>query len=149
VRSAALTQDTRAVRHALIATAVLGGGAALACTLLPKLPLQIIFFSNSKYWDAAPLVPWFTWCLLPLILANVFLSNLLARERYVIVPWTLLVAIGYAVALGILRPKLLQMEEMAAFRTIVQTLGAFSLVLLVITGLFSWREKVRAAAPAP
>ena len=81
VRSAALTRDTRALQHALGATALLGGGAALACTLLPKLPLQIIYFGNPAYWVAWPLVPWFAWSLLPLILANVLIGNLLARER--------------------------------------------------------------------
>src|SRR5207249_8091501 len=50
VRSAALTQNTRAMRHALGATALLGVGAALACTILPELPLRLIFFSKPQYW---------------------------------------------------------------------------------------------------
>jgi O-antigen/teichoic acid export membrane protein len=149
VRSAALTQDTRALRHALRATVLLGGLAAVACTVLPKLPLQIIFFSRPTYWEAAPLVPWFTWSLLPLVLANVLLSNLLARERYAIVPLALLVALGYGVTLSLLRPRLLQMEEMDAFRSVIQTLGAFSLLLLGVSALLTRRQKVRAVAAAP
>jgi O-antigen/teichoic acid export membrane protein len=149
VRSAALTQDTRALRQALRATVLLGGLAAAACTVLPKLPLQIIFFSRPTYWEAAPLVPWFTWSLLPLILANLLMSNLLARERYAIVPWAVLIAVGYGVGLAGLKPRLLQMAEMDAFRSVIQTLGAFSLILLGLATIFSWREKVRAAAAAP
>jgi len=146
VRSAALTQDTRALRQALGATALLGGAAALACTVLPKLPLQIIYFSKPIYWTAAPLVPWFTWSLLPLILANVLLSNLLARARFGVVPWAVLVATGYGVALAVLKPRLSGMDDtMAGFRAVVQTLGVFSLLLLAVAAIFTWRDKLQIA----
>src|SRR5207249_5500452 len=140
VRSVALTRDTRALRQALGATALLGVAAALACTLVPKLPLRIIYFSKPSYWDAAPLVPWFAWCLLPLILANVLVSNLLARERFAVVPWLILLAAGYGAALAALKPHLLALEVMAAFRTVIQTLGGFSLLLLNVASFFTWRE---------
>ena len=145
VRSVALTRDTRALRHALGATALLGVAAALACTLLPKLPLRLIYFSKPNYWDAAPLVPWFAWCLLPLVLANVLVSNLLARERFAIVPWLILPAAGYAAALAALKPHLLATEQLQAFRSVIQTLGTFSLLLFGVAGLFTWRDKVQIA----
>ena len=145
VRSVALTRDTRALRQALGATALLGVAAALACTLLPKLPLRIIYFSKPDYWDAAPLVPWFAWCLLPLVLANVLVSNLLARERFAIVPWLVLLAAGYGAALAALKPHLLALEQLQAFRTVIQTLGTFSLMLFGVAGLFTWRDKVQIA----
>jgi O-antigen/teichoic acid export membrane protein len=106
VRSAARTEKTNALQHALAATALLGGLAAVACTLGPALPLRIIYFRNSVYWASAPLVPWFAWCLLPLILTNVLISNLLARERFRIVPWALIVAIGYGATLLALRERI-------------------------------------------
>jgi len=143
VRSVALTQDTRALRQALGATALLGVAAALACTLLPKLPLRIIYFSKPNYWDAAPLVPWFAWCLLPLVLTNVLVSNLLARERFAIVPWLILPAVGYGAALAALKPHLLAIEQLQAFRTVIQTLGTFSLLLFGVAALFTWRDKVQ------
>src|SRR5439155_11136381 len=87
VRSAALTQSTRALQQALGATGLLGAAAALACTVLPELPLRIIYLSKPIYWAAAPLVPWFTWCLLTLVLANVLLPNRLASDRFAVVPW--------------------------------------------------------------
>ena len=146
VRSMALTQDTRALRQALGATALLGSVAALACTLLPKLPLRIIYFSNPNYWEAAPLVPWFVWCLLPLVLGNVLVVNLLARERFAIVPWLVLAAVGYGVALGVLRPRLPAMEQLRAFRSVVQTLGTFSLLLFGVAAWFTWRDKARSSA---
>jgi O-antigen/teichoic acid export membrane protein len=146
VRSAALTQDTRALRQALTATVLICGIAALACTVAPWLPVRVIFFRKHEYWAAAPLVPWFAWCLLPLIVSNVLVSNLLARERFAVAPWALLIAAGYGVALGMLKPHLLQMEVMTAFRTVIQTLGVFSLLLLAVSAGFTWREKGRAVA---
>jgi hypothetical protein len=149
VRSAALTQDTRALELALGATALLGGGAAFACTLFPKLPLQIIFFSKPQYWAAAPLVPWFTWCLLPLILANVLIGNLLARERFAAVGWIVAIAVGYGLALALLRPWLLTLPPATAFRTVVQTLGAFGLLQLALAAWFTLRGAPRSGEPAP
>ena len=146
VRGAALTQQSHAARHAIGATVFLGGGAVLACTLLPKLPLQIIFFSKRTFWEAAPLVPWFVWCLLPLVLANVLLSNLLARERFAVVPWAVCIALGYGLALLALKPWFVSLDAMSAFRTVVQTLGTFSLLLFGVAALFTWRDKVRSQA---
>jgi O-antigen/teichoic acid export membrane protein len=105
-QSAARTEKTDALRHALATTALLGGLAAGACTLLPALPLRIIYFRNADYWASAPLVPWFAWALLPLIVANVLIGNLLARDRFRIVPWTVLVAIGYGTTLLMLSERI-------------------------------------------
>jgi O-antigen/teichoic acid export membrane protein len=149
VRDTALTRDTRALELALGATALLAGAAALACTLLPKLPLQIIYFSKPQYWAAAPLVPWFTWSLLPLILANVLIGNLLARERFGVVPWIVVVAAAYGVTLALLKPRLLALPEPDAFRAVVQTLGGFGLVLLGVAGGFTWGASRPSAAPGP
>jgi O-antigen/teichoic acid export membrane protein len=148
VRSAALAQDTRALRLALGATALLGGLGALACTVLPWLPLRIIYFSRPEYWVAAPLVPWFAWSLLPLILANVLLGNLLARERFAVVPWSVLVAVGYGLALAALKPRLPALPELVAFRTVIQTLGVCSLCLLGVAAAFTWAERARVGAGA-
>jgi O-antigen/teichoic acid export membrane protein len=105
VQGAARTQAD-ALRQALVATALLGAIAAIACTLLPELPLRILYFRNPLYWASASLIPWFAWCLLPLILANVLISNLLARARFRIVPWLVLIAFGYGTSLFLLRDRI-------------------------------------------
>jgi O-antigen/teichoic acid export membrane protein len=156
VQSAVRTERTDALQQALGATALLGGLAALACTLFPELPLRIIYFRNPVYWQSAPLVPWFAWSLLPLILANVLIGNLLARERFAIVPWLIVVGVCYAATLHSLRGALLAAETFHAFKMVVQTLGLFSLLLLGIAVVFTWRrnqprsaQKSSAAEPQP
>jgi hypothetical protein len=148
VRSAALTQNTRALEMALGATALLGAIVALTCTVFPSLPLRILYFGKPQFWVAAPLVPWFAWALLPLILANVLIGALLARQRYAAVGWMVAIAIGYGLALALLRTRLLAMEEMAAFRTILQTLGLCSVLQLGVAAWFTLRGSTR-PAPGP
>jgi hypothetical protein len=116
---------------------------ALGCTCLPKLPLQVIFFRTPEYWQSAPLVPWFAWALVPLLLANVLVGNLLARERFAVVPWLALVAAGYGVALGWQAEGWAQLPAMTAFRRVIQTLGAFNVLLLAVALGFTLRR------PAP
>ncbi len=130
VRSAAQSEKTDVMAYALGATALMGGMAALACTLLPELPIRILY--NASFLGIAPLVPWFAWCFLPLTLANVLINNLLARQHFEVVPWLLVVAVGYGCAL---------MYFHQSFLSVVQTLGAFSLLQLTVATWFTWRRR--------
>ncbi len=155
VASAARAEKTNVLVLALGATAALGGLAALACTVLPELPLRIIY--KREYWVAAPLVPWFVWCMLPLTLSNVLIGNLLARQRWEAVPYIVLVAAAYGAALlatgttlmgrSSIFPVIFQeAEQFAAFRMVVRTLGLFSLLLLFVSLWFTLKKDASAAA---
>jgi hypothetical protein len=148
-RSAALTRPSQAMYLALAATAGVGASAALACTLLPELPLRLIFIGNPVAWEAAPLVPWFAWALLPLMLAMVLINNLLAQERFGIVPWMLGVTAGYLWALTVWRTRLPVWETFAAFRALLATLGICNLALLLLAVRFTARERVAVGVAAP
>lgn len=138
---AARAEKSDALRLALGATFCICALAALACTLMPRLPLRIIYFRNPDFWQAAPLVPWFAWCLSPLILTNVLAGNLMARGRFGIAPWLGLVAMAYGATLLGLRPRLAGMELFAAFKMVIGTLGGFSLVMLAVTLWFTARDR--------
>ncbi|MBK9137546.1 MAG: lipopolysaccharide biosynthesis protein [Verrucomicrobia bacterium] len=139
VASAARDQRTDVLGQALGATALLGLLAAMACTLLPELPLRII--SGTTYLESAPLVPWFAWCMLPLTLSNVLIGSLLARQRYEAVPWLVLIAVLYGAALTWRADLVRTAEPAVAFKHVVQTLGLFSTVLLAVAAWFAWRRK--------
>lgn len=138
-RSMALTGRSGAMPLALAAT--LGGGAlgATFCTLFPELPLRIIFFSKPVYWEAAPLVPWFAWSLLPLIVANVLINNLLAGGRNGIAAWAGGVAVLYLALLVAGQHWLPSLPPFTAFRILLGTLGACNALLLVITLVLTLR----------
>jgi len=138
VASKARGRRTDVLAVALGSTAVLGTCAALGCTLLPQLPLHLIYPTRPEYWQMAPLVPWFAWCMLPLSLANVLIGHLLARERFQAVPWLLLVAAGYGIALWARQDAFRMVDQASGFRMVVLTLGASSLLLLLVSAWFTW-----------
>ena len=145
VQSAARSEQTDVVAHAVGATAVAGIAAALFCTILPGLPLQLVY--GPEYLVIKPLVPWFAWCMLPLTLANVLISNLLAREKFAVVPLLVALALAYGAVLLSVSPMLAltrdgsQAEQLAAFKTVVQIIGTFSVLLLTVSIYFTWQKK--------
>jgi O-antigen/teichoic acid export membrane protein len=137
VQSAARAERTNVLAQAVGATALLGGLGALFCWVLPWLPLKVVY--PPEYLVIAPLVPWFAWCVLPLTLSNVLINNLLARARYQVVPWLIILALGYGATLFLISGKIDPKQELAAFKTIVQILGAFGLFTLLVSAWFTWR----------
>ena len=128
-----------ALRHTLLGTSALGGTLAMVCSLMPTLPLRIVYFRNPEYFlQAAPLVPWFVWSILFLVLGNVLVQNLLARERFAIVPWLVLIAAGFAGGLWWIQPKLGGMEPLMAFRLVAQVLASACVTLLGTAIFFTW-----------
>jgi O-antigen/teichoic acid export membrane protein len=139
-RSAATGEKSHALTLALGATVFAGACAAIACTLLPWLPLRIIY--DKSYLVAAPLVPWFAWCMLPLTLSFVLVNSLMARARFAAVPWLVLVAVGYAVTLAVVGRHAGNLPDtQAGLRMMIQTLGVFNLLLFGVCLWFTWRDK--------
>jgi O-antigen/teichoic acid export membrane protein len=140
-RSFARAEKSDALRLALIGTALLGTLAAIAATLLPELPLRILFFRTPANWVAAPLVPWCAWAMLSFALANVLANDRLARADFRFVPW----AVGWAVAflgtLAWLKPQFTTLQPLAAYRLVVAVIGGFNLGLLILIWLSSHRPR--------
>jgi O-antigen/teichoic acid export membrane protein len=138
-RSVAMGEKSNALGLALGTTLLAGVAAAIACTLFPWLPLLIV--NGKSFLVAAPLVTWFAWCMLPLTLANVLIYALLARGRFAVVPWLVLVAIGYGVALGVVGQHAGNLADtQAGLRMMIQTLGVFSTLLLGVCAWFSFKS---------
>jgi O-antigen/teichoic acid export membrane protein len=135
VQSAAKAEKTSVLVLALGATGLLGGIAALLCTLFPELPLLIIY--DRSYLRVAPLVPLYAWCTLPLALSALLVNNLLARERFGIVWWLVASAAGYWVTLRYLHQS---------FTQVIQVLGFFGTILLAGCALLTWWEAHRRPA---
>jgi O-antigen/teichoic acid export membrane protein len=139
-RSAATGEKSHALKLALGATIFAGGCAAIACTIFPWLPLRIIY--DKSFLVAAPLVPWFAWCMLPLTLSFVLVNSLMARSKFSAVPWLVLAAVGYGVALSVVGHHFGNLADtQSGFRAMIQTLGIFNLLLLGICAWFTWGRK--------
>jgi O-antigen/teichoic acid export membrane protein len=144
--SMATGEKSHALELALGATLLAGGAAAVACTLFPWLPLLIV--NGKSFLVVAPLVTWFAWCMLPLTLSMVLVNSLMARSRFAAVPWLVLVAVGYGVALAIVGRHAGNLADtQAGLRMMIQTLGVFNLLLLGVCAWFTWgvKEKTQMA----
>jgi hypothetical protein len=139
-RSAATGEATGVLKLALGATLGVGAATALGCTLLPSIPLQVLFAGNKDFADATRYVPWAVWGMLPLAASTTLIHHLLARGEFRCVPWLLMVAGGYALTLILIRDRLSAQPVFDAFREIILILGFFNLLLLSVAVLFSWRR---------
>jgi O-antigen/teichoic acid export membrane protein len=141
-RSRATGEKSHALELALGATLLAGMAAAVACTLFPSLPLRLALYKPIYIATASPLVPWFAWCMLPLTLSYVLISSLMARSRFAAVPWLVLVAIGYGVALAMVgRHAGSLADTQTGLRMMIQTLGVFNLILFGVCAWFTWGKK--------
>ncbi|HEY3861956.1 MAG TPA: hypothetical protein VGO59_08715 [Verrucomicrobiae bacterium] len=154
-KSVARSEGGGSLGATLWATILFGVLAGIGCTILPKLPLRLMYIKNPEMWNAAPLVPWFAWALLPLTVANVLVQNILARGRFRAVLWLLLVPAAYAGALCLQGPALLRMKTFDAFIRVIQTLGLASTALCLVAAWFSRQpgtvsvsDRTSEAAPA-
>jgi O-antigen/teichoic acid export membrane protein len=138
VRAAAKAERTDVLMQALGATALMAVCAAVFCTFWPDLPIRIV--QGEKYLAAAPLVRWFAWCVLPLMVSTVLVNNLMARERYDAVPWLVAVAALYGVALW-------QPSFHASHTRVIQTLGLFALLYFGVCLFFTWKKKPARLVP--
>ena len=145
VQSAARAERTDVLAQALGATALLGGAGALFCTVFPAVPLRIMY--DQSFLVIKPLVPWFAWCVLPLTLSNVLINNLLARSRFGVVPWLLVLALSYGAVLLFLSRKLNVGPELEAFKTIVRVLGCFGFLTMIVSAWFTWRTTEHSKVP--
>ncbi len=131
VRSRATATASNALYLAIGATIALGGAGALFCTLFPELPLRIMFFRNPDMVKASVLIPWFMWAMVPITLYNVLVNNLIARERYAIIPWTAIIPLAYALTVYLfLRQTTLPPFD--AFQRVIQILLGFSSLLCAV-----------------
>ncbi|MEI7729093.1 MAG: hypothetical protein WCO56_05960 [Verrucomicrobiota bacterium] len=144
VRQAATGEKSTVLLQALGVTALLGMGAALFCTVLPEFPLRLVY--DKTFLKVAPVVPWFVWCVVPLTVANVLVNNLLARKQFKVVPWLILLAGGYALALQWRASTADKTDLIHGFSQVVQMLGLFSLGMVAICLWFSLKNKQNSAA---
>jgi O-antigen/teichoic acid export membrane protein len=130
IGASATGDDRKILFQAVGATLAVAASAAMACTLFPSVPL-LALQGKDIAGLAAPLVPIYVWCLIPLTLANVLLNNLLARKRYGVVVPLLVIVLGYWIALR---------RFNASPKEIILTLGCAATCALLVTAFYTWKS---------
>jgi O-antigen/teichoic acid export membrane protein len=137
VHSAAKAEKTNLMGLALLCTAVLALVGALFLSVLGRFIVRLVF--KPEYLEVATAVlPWYAMAMVPLAVANVLLSNLLARPASKLVPALCVfgVAVIYLaallVALGHFHVQLV---------AVLKILGLCNLLLLATCAWFDWRAR--------
>jgi len=118
----------------VITGALAGIGFAGLCLLGPWLVPHIFRPAYSQ--EALAVLPWYAGAMIPLVLANVLINDLLARSRFTIVPALVILAAGYGFTLT-------QFHESPTM--VLQIMGGFNLAMLAACAGFAWQEKNSAA----
>jgi O-antigen/teichoic acid export membrane protein len=131
--------SAKAEKSNLFGLVILGTGGlaicgALGLWVLGPLVVKVVYKAEDVTGTVA-LLPWYTGAMIPLALANVMANDLLARGRFKAVPWMVVVGVGYAVTL----PLLLK-QFPGRMEVVLQTLGGFNVLLLVVCAWFTWRK---------
>ena len=125
----------------VLGTAVLSIGGAAGLWLFGPLVVRIVAHAGDVAGTMA-LLPWYAVAMVPLAMANVMVNDLLARNRFGVVPFMVLLAIGY----GFTLPWMLN-HYPGRLEVVLQTLGAFNLLLFLICAWFTWGNKSQAQSP--
>jgi hypothetical protein len=82
--------------------------------------------------ETLAILPWYAGAMVPLALANVLVNDLLARSRFQIVPFLVLLAVFYGLALT---------HYHDSFLAVLKTLCIFNLLLLAGCAAFIWKAR--------
>ena len=116
----------------VLGTAVLGICGMVGLWLVGPLVVKIIYKSGDLAGTMA-LIPWYAGAMVPLAMANVLVNDLLARARFGVVPWMVLLAAAY----GLTLPAMLN-HFPGRLEVVLQTLGVFNLLLFLVCAWFTW-----------
>jgi hypothetical protein len=138
VQSRVKSEKNNLFNLVVLGTAVLSICGALGLWLVG--PLVVRFVAHAS--DVAAtmkLIPWYASAMIPLALANVMVNDLLARARFGVVPFMVLLAVAY----GFTLPWMLN-HYPGRIEVVLQTLGVFNLLLFAICAWFIWGVKEKA-----
>jgi hypothetical protein len=138
VHAAAKSEKTNLFNLVVLGTAVLAICGVLGLWLVGPLVVKIVY-KTSYVAATTALLPWYAGAMVPLALANVLVNDLLARSRYGVVPWMVLLAAAY----GFTLPAMLN-HFPGRLEVVLQTLGAFNLLLFLVCAWFTWGVKGKA-----
>ncbi len=139
VHSSVKAEKTNLFNIVVFGTAVLAVCGAIGLWLVGPLVVKIVYKSGDVA-KTVSLLPWYAGAMIPLALANVMVNDLLARSRFKIVPFMVVLVLVYAFAL----PQILNRFP-GRLEVVLQTLGVFNLLLFAIAAWFIWVKKEVAA----
>ncbi|HEX7571393.1 MAG TPA: hypothetical protein VF492_12895 [Verrucomicrobiae bacterium] len=137
VHASAKSEKSNLFGIVVVGTAVLSLLGMLGLWLVGPLAVKILYKTGDLAGTLA-LIPWYAAAMVPLALANVLVNDLLARGRFLVVPFMVALALAY----GFTLPAMLN-HYPGRLEVVLQTLGAFNLLLFGICAWFTWVVKAK------
>jgi peptidoglycan biosynthesis protein MviN/MurJ (putative lipid II flippase) len=137
VHSSVKKEKSNLLGIVIIGTAVLAACAAAGLCLVGPIVVRLVFKPEDVAGTTA-LLPWYVGAMIPLALANVLVNDLMARGRFKVVPFMIVIGVGYALTLPFMLNRF--PEDMTV---VLKTLGAFNLLLFVVCAFFTWGQQTR------
>jgi len=138
VHSTAKSEKSDLMLMVLLGTGVLATCGALGLWVLGPWVVKLVW--GAQYVEVASrMLPWYAGAMVPLSLANVLLSNLLARSAFRVVPAAVVVAVAYGFALTRFHGTQV---------AVLQTLGVFSLLFLAVCAWYTFHHS-KSSMPKP
>ena len=134
VHGHAKSEKTNLLGIVVLGTGVLSICGALGLWLLGPWVVNLVYKSGDVG-ETMRLIPWYVGAMVPLALANVLVNDLLARARFRVVPAMVLLAVTYGFTLIYVLNRL-----PGRLDVVLQTLGAFNLLLLAVCAWYSFRS---------
>ncbi len=131
VHSHAKSEKNNLFGIVVLGTAILGFCGMVGLTVAGPLAVRIIYTSRDVAGTMA-LIPWYTGAMIPLAMSNVMVNDLLARSKFQVVPFMIILAVGY----GLTMPFML--SHFHRLQVPLQTLAFFNLLLFGVCALFTW-----------
>jgi O-antigen/teichoic acid export membrane protein len=140
VHSSAKSEQTNIMGMVLVGTGVLAIGGAVGLSILGRWVVGLVY-GPSFVQVAGQVLPWYAAAMVPLALANVLVNNLLARSKFAVVPFILVLAFGYAATMVYVN------QISNSLVTVLQTVGGFNFLLLAVCAWFTWGPQRIQSAP--
>jgi hypothetical protein len=142
VHASARAEKSNLFGIVVLGTAALAISGGLGLWLVGPLVVKLVYTANYVK-EATALLPWYAAAMVPLALANVLVNDLLARARFGVVPFMVVLAVGY----GFTLPAMLNRFP-GRVEVVLQTLSAFNLLLFLVCAWFTWGWKSKPQAVA-
>ena len=131
VHSTAKAEKLNLLGLVLAGTAALVIAGVLGLWLLGPWAVRLVY-PPEYLSETLAILPWYAGAMVPLALANVLVNDLLARARFQIVPFLVLLAVFYGLALT---------HYHDSFLTVLKTLCVFNSLLLAGCAAFIWKAR--------
>ena len=131
VHSTAKSESANLLGLVLLATGALVAAGILGLWLLGSVAIRIVY-PHAYLAPTLQILPWYAGAMVPLALANVMVNDLMARGRYKIVPFLVLLAMFYGLALT---------QYHDSFETVLKILCVFTSACFLICVWFTWGAK--------